>query len=67
MLIDITIRVDFAVIYPRFGFEPASRCHLVSQWERILEEAFMVAVPDPDALPKEDGTARYRDEFDDAM
>lgn len=53
--------------YPRFGFEPASRYGLVSQWEGVPDAAFMVAVLDPDALPKEGGTARYRDEFDDAM
>ena len=53
--------------YPRFGFEPASRYRLISQWEGVPDEAFMVAVLDPDALPKEVGTARYRDEFDDAM
>ena len=53
--------------YPRFGFEPASTYRLVSQWEGVPDEAFMVAVLDPGALPKEGGTARYRDEFDDAM
>jgi putative acetyltransferase len=53
--------------YPRFGFEPASRYGLVSQWEGVPEEAFMVAVLAPGTLPKEGGTARYRDEFDAAM
>jgi putative acetyltransferase len=53
--------------YPRFGFEPASTYRLVSQWEGVPDAAFMVAVLDPGALPKKGGTARYRDEFDDAM
>jgi putative acetyltransferase len=53
--------------YPRFGFEPASRYRLGSQWEGVPDEAFMVAVLNADALPKAGGTARYRDEFDDAM
>ncbi|SMP39853.1 putative acetyltransferase [Desulfonatronum zhilinae] len=53
--------------YPRFGFEPASTYRLVSQWEGVPDDAFMVAVLNADALPKDGGTARYRDEFDDAM
>ncbi len=53
--------------YPRFGFEPASTYRLVSQWEGVPDEAFMVAVLNAGALPKAGGTARYRDEFDDAM
>ncbi|GAB6060051.1 GNAT family N-acetyltransferase [Desulfonatronum parangueonense] len=53
--------------YPRFGFEPASRYRLRSQWEGVPDEAFMVAVLDRDALPEEGGTVRYRDEFDAAM
>ncbi len=53
--------------YPRFGFKPASTYRLVSQWEGVPDAAFMVAVLDPGALPEKGGTARYRDEFDDAM
>ncbi len=53
--------------YPRFGFELASTYQLVSQWEGVPDEAFMVAVLEGDALPKKGGTARYRDEFDAAM
>jgi len=53
--------------YPRFGFEPASEYQLVSQWEGIPDEAFMVVVFDNTVLPKAGGIARYRDEFDDAM
>ncbi|SDB60573.1 putative acetyltransferase [Desulfonatronum thiosulfatophilum] len=53
--------------YPRFGFEQASTYRLVSQWEGVPDEAFMVAVFDDNALPRAGGTARYRNEFDDAM
>jgi putative acetyltransferase len=53
--------------YPRFGFEPASKYQLVSQWEGVPDEAFMVAAFDPSALPGAGGVARYLDEFDDAM
>jgi putative acetyltransferase len=53
--------------YPRFGFEVASRYKLRSQWEGVPDEAFMVIVFIGDALPKQDGVARYRDEFNFAM
>ncbi len=53
--------------YPRFGFERASHYKLLSRWEGIPDEAFMVVVFDPDALPKAGGVAKYRDEFDEAM
>ncbi len=53
--------------YPRFGFEPASRYHLKSQWEGVPDEAFMIIVFDPEALLHAGGVARYRDEFDEAM
>ena len=53
--------------YPRFGFERASHYKLLSQWEGIPDEAFMVVVFDPDALPEAGGVARYRVEFDEAM
>jgi putative acetyltransferase len=53
--------------YPRFGFERASHYKLLSQWEGIPDEAFMIVVFDPDALPKAGGVAKYRGEFDEAM
>jgi putative acetyltransferase len=53
--------------YPRFGFEPASRYGISSQWDGIPDEAFMVLRFDPGGLPKEGGVARYRREFDAAM
>lgn len=53
--------------YPRFGFEKASRHNLKSQWDGVPDEAFMAVVFDRDALPREGGVVRYRDEFDEAM
>lgn len=53
--------------YPRFGFEPASKRGIVSQWEGVPDEAFMVVVFDGSALPKAGGVARYRSELDAAM
>jgi putative acetyltransferase len=53
--------------YPRFGFEPASRYGLTSQWEGVPDEAFMVLVFDKSRMDGVSGVARYRDEFDEAM
>jgi putative acetyltransferase len=52
--------------YPRFGFEPASRRGVVSQWPGVPDEAFMVLAlsASPDRLA---GAAYYRDEFDAAV
>ena len=49
--------------YPRFGFEPASKRGLVSQWEGIPDAAFMVLVLDGHAMAGASGVAKYRDEF----
>ena len=53
--------------YPRFGFEPASKHGLKSQWEGVPDEAFMVLIFDKQAIEGVSGVARYRDEFDEAM
>jgi len=53
--------------YPRFGFVPASSHGLSSQWDGVPDEAFMVLILDEPALAGVSGTARYRDEFDQAM
>jgi putative acetyltransferase len=53
--------------YPRFGFEPASRHGLASQWEGVPDEAFMVLVLDAQAMAGVSGTAKYREEFNDAV
>ena len=53
--------------YPRFGFVPASQYSLSCQWDGVPDEAFMVLVLDEDAMVGVSGTARYRDEFGEAM
>lgn len=49
--------------YPRFGFEPASKHGLVSQWAGVPDAAFMVLVLDENAMAGVTGMAKYRDEF----
>ncbi len=53
--------------YPRFGFVPASRHGLSCQWDGVADEAFMVLILDESAMAGVSGTAKYRDEFDQAM
>jgi len=53
--------------YPRFGFVPASLYGLISQWEGVPDEAFMVMIIDDDSMNGVHGVVRYRDEFDVAM
>lgn len=53
--------------YPRFGFVPASRHGLSCQWDGVPDTAFMVLILDEPAMAGVSGTARYRDEFDQAM
>jgi putative acetyltransferase len=56
--------VGHADYYPRFGFEPASRHGLASQWHGMPDEVFMVAILDQPAMNGVGGVARYRSEFD---
>jgi putative acetyltransferase len=53
--------------YPRFGFERASLHGLRSQWDGISDEAWMVAVLDPQAMSGMSGVAFYREEFNAAV
>ncbi len=53
--------------YPRFGFERASAYRVRSQWNGVPDDAFMILVLNPAAMAGISGTARYRDEFDEAM
>ena len=55
-----------AEYYPSFGFEPASRHGITSQWEGVPDEAFMILVLDKCVMDGVSGVARYRGEFDDA-
>jgi putative acetyltransferase len=61
------IVLGHADYYPRFGFVPASRYNLKSQWEGIPDEAFMILVFDKKALEGVQGVAKYREEFNEAM
>lgn len=49
--------------YPRFGFEPASKHGLLSQWEGMPDAAFMAVILDPRAMAGVSGVARYLDAF----
>ncbi len=48
--------------YPRFGFEPAYRFGISSQW-KVPKEAFMVLFLDPQIMRSMTGIVRYRPEF----
>jgi putative acetyltransferase len=49
--------------YPRFGFVPASRQGITSEYDGVPDEAFMILVLDESALAGVKGTAKYRPEF----
>jgi len=53
--------------YPRFGFQPASRFNIKSQWDDVPDEAFMILVMDEKAIKDVSGTAWFRDEFNEAL
>ena len=53
--------------YPRFGFQPASRFHVRSQWRDVPDEAFMILVLDAEAMLNVSGVAEFRSEFTEAL
>ena len=53
--------------YPRFGFQPAARLRIRSQWDEVPEEAFMILVMDAEAMANVAGVARFRNEFNEAL
>jgi putative acetyltransferase len=53
--------------YPRFGFEPASRYRIRSQWEGVPDHAFMILWLEKSRMNHVSGVAKYRDEFNEAM
>jgi putative acetyltransferase len=61
------LKVPFIVVlgdpgyYGRFGFEPASRHGLTSEYD--AGDAFQMLPLDPDSLPAQGGLVRYSDEF----
>jgi putative acetyltransferase len=52
--------------YPQFGFVPASQHGISCQWPDVPDETFMVLILDETFGAKISGTARYREEFDQA-
>jgi len=53
--------------YPRFGFVPASRYGVKSEYENVPDEAFMILVFNQAALKGISGVAKYRPEFSSAI
>ncbi len=53
--------------YPRFGFVQTSVYGIVSQYDSVPDEAFMILVLDDIALENVSGVGKYRPEFDTAM
>jgi len=53
--------------YPRFGFVPASRYGIRSEYENVPDEAFMILVLNQEALESVSGVAKYRPEFASAV
>ena len=49
--------------YPRFGFVPASRCGIRSEYENVPDEAFMILAFNKTTLEGISGVAKYRPEF----
>jgi len=61
-----TIVLGHPEYYPRFGFEPASRYRITSQWEGVPDHAFMILWFDKSRINDVSGIAKYRDEFNEA-
>jgi putative acetyltransferase len=53
--------------YPRFGFEPASRFGIKSQWEGIPDNVFMILWLDTSMKNQITGIAKYRSEFNETI
>ena len=60
------IVLGHAEYYPRFGFEPASRFGIQSQWE-VPDDAFMILVLNEPEMDRISGVGKYRPEFMEAM
>jgi putative acetyltransferase len=52
--------------YPRFGFEPANRHGIRSEWQ-VPDNAFMVFVLDQSKMQGVTGVSKYRSEFSSAL
>jgi putative acetyltransferase len=60
------IVLGHAEYYPRFGFEPASRYGIRSEWE-VPDDAFMILVIGEFEMRGEAALAKYRPEFAESM
>jgi putative acetyltransferase len=60
---DVVVVLGHPEYYPRFGFIPASRHGLRSEYP-VPDEVFMVAELEPGALKGRHGLVKYRHEFD---
>jgi putative acetyltransferase len=60
------ILVGLPTYYPRFGFEPASRYKIRSEWA-VPRDAFMVLVLDEQQKDALSGVAKYRPEFSEVV
>jgi putative acetyltransferase len=63
----VVVVLGHAGYYPRFGFVPASRYRLHSQWPGIPDDVFMVRFLKNEKAGPLSGTVRYRKEFDAAV
>jgi len=61
------IVLGYPTYYPRFGFVPASRHGIKSEYENAPEEAFMILVLNPVAIEGVSDMAKYRPEFASAL
>jgi putative acetyltransferase len=60
------IVLGHAEYYPRFGFEPANRYGVRSEWG-VPDDTFMILLLDKSSVESISGMARYRPEFGEAM
>jgi len=60
------IVLGYPEYYSRFGFEPAIRFGIKSQWD-VPDEAFMILMLNKGAMKDITGVAKYREEWAEAM
>jgi putative acetyltransferase len=60
------IVLGYPEYYSRFGFEPASRFGISSEWQ-VPDEAFMILMLNKRAMKDISGVAKYREEWAEAM
>ena len=63
---DAVIVLGHPEYYPKFGFEPASKYHIIFELE-VPDEAFMVLELKQGALKHINGIAKYQPEFNEQV